>query len=173
MRKYIFVVSAIFVLSGCAISEGLNSVSKTIGNTVNTISSVADAPEQDISELIPVVSDATQKQQITEAKPVIQKVLSELACAKDKRSSVFQRYAISNWVFTSSITGTPIYSMDNHVSGCTTITRINNYKYVAKNAFSFDVTFESPQSGEVQRRNFEVQKQPEGDWLFSKYDRKL
>ena len=170
MRKYIFVVSAIFVLSGCAISEGLNSVSKTIGNTVNTISSVADAPEQDISGLIPAVSDATQKQQIAEAKPVIQKVLSELACAKDTQSSVFQRYAVSNSVFRYK--STPIDRMSNHVSSCLQITRINNYKYEAKNAFSFDATFESPQSGEVERQAFTVQKQPEGDWLFSKYDRK-
>lgn len=171
MRKYIFVASTIFLLNGCAISEGLNSVGKTIGNTVSTISSVADAPEQDISGLIPAVSDATQKQQIAEAKPVIQKVLSELACAKNTKSSVFQRYAVSNSVF-AYYTYTPIENMTNHVSGCTTITRINNYKYVAKNSFSFDATFESPQSGEVQRRTFEVQKQPEGDWLFSKYGRK-
>lgn len=167
MRKYLFVVSIIFVLSGCTISEGLNSVSKTIGNTVNTISSVADAPEQDISGLIPVVSDATQKQQIAEAKPVIQKVLSNFACIDSFEGlKRLDKYSTKNGLFVYP----PIMRMDHHTSGCTTITRINNYQLIAKNAFSFDATFESPQSGEVDRRHFGVQKQAEGDWLFYKLE---
>mgnify|MGYP007030619513 FL=1 len=61
--------------------------------------------------------------------------------------------------------------MKNHISGCIKITRITKYQYLAKNAFSFETTFESPQSGEVSRMDFEIQKQPEGDWLFSKIRR--
>ena len=65
----------------------------------------------------------------------------------------------------------PTYLMKNHISGCTKITRITKYQYIAKNAFSFETTFESPQSEEVSRMNFEIQKQPNGDWLFSKIRR--
>ena len=81
---------------------------------------------------------------------------------------VKNKYATDNYVFTYKY---PTYLMKNHISGCTKITRITKYQYIAKNAFSFETTFESPQSGEVSRMNFEIQKQPEGDWLFSKIRR--
>ena len=168
MKKFYILGLVGILFSGCQeLNNTLGQISNTISSTKNSVNSAFDAPEQDLTPLIPALSDKAQKEQIAEAKPVIQKVLSNLACAKNTESSIFQKYAISNSVF--RYTSTPIGHMENHVSGCVQITRLNNYRSIAKNAFSFDATFESPQSGEVQRRYFEVQKQPEGDWLFSGY----
>lgn len=169
MKKFYILGLVAILFSGCQeLNNTLGQISNTISSTKNSVNSAFDVPEQDLTPLIPVLSDKAQKEQIAEAKPVIQKVLSNIACAKDFRASIFQKYSVSNYVF--GVPYPPIADMKNHVSGCVQITRLNNYKPMAKNAFSFEATFESPQSGEVQRRAFVVQKQPEGDWLFSKYN---
>lgn len=167
MKKYFMVGLVIFGFSGCVVNDTLNSVNKTLSSTNSVLSSTLNtAPEQDISHLIPNVSDAIQKEQIADAKPTIQKVLSLDACITNyKETSKLNKYATDNYVFFYKY---PTYLMKNHISGCTKITRMSKYQYIAKNAFSFETTFESPQSGEVTRINFEIQKQPEGDWLFSK-----
>ena len=171
MKKYFLLqLLLLFTLTGCVVNETLNQVNKTLNDTTSVLSSGAldTAQEQDISHLMPNVNDAIQKEQIIDAKPTIQKVLSLLACSDSKSTSKLNKYATDNYVFYYKY---PTYLMKNHISGCTKITRISKYQYLAKNAFSFETTFESPQSGEVSRMDFEIQKQPEGDWLFSKIRR--
>lgn len=170
MKKYYLLGLLIFGFSGCVVNDTLTQVNKTLGDTTSVLSSTLNTvPEQDISHLIPKVNDDIQKQQIINAKPTIQKVLSLVACTTDSKGTVkLNKYATDNYVFYYKY---PTYLMKNHISGCTKITRISKYQYIAKNAFSFETTFESLQSGEVARINFEIQKQPEGDWLFSKIRR--
>ena len=116
---------------------------------------------------MPVSSDEIQKKQLLDAKPTIEKMLNKLACTSHKNRSTLYKYANSDNVF--KMYPLPLSSMKNHISGCSKITRINKYKYVSKNTFSFEVTFESTQSEEVSRKYFEIQKQLENDWLISKY----
>src|SRR5574344_2664476 len=161
MKKFYILGLVTILFSGCQeLNNTLGQISNTISNTANSVNSAFDAPEQDLTPLIPALSDKAQKEQIAEAKPVIQKVLSNFACINSFEAlKRLNKYSTKNGLFVYA----PIMRMDHHVSGCTTITRINNYQTIAKNAFSFEATFESPQSGEVDRRYFGVQKQPEGD----------
>ena len=170
MGKYYMLGLLVFGLNGCVVNETLTHVNKSLNDTTSVLSStLSTAPEQDIAHLIPNVNDNIQKQQIIDAKPTIQKVLSLVACTTDSKGTAkLNKYATDNYVFYYKY---PTYLMKNHISGCTKITRISKYQYIAKNAFSFETTFESLQSGEVARINFEIQKQPEGDWLFSKIRR--
>lgn len=170
MRKYYLLGLLIFGFNGCVVNDTLAQVNKTLSDTTSVLSSTLNTiPEQDISYLIPNVSDAKQKEQIADAKPTIQKVLSLVACTTNADGTAkLNKYATDNYVFFYKY---PTYLMKNHISGCTKISRITKYQYIAKNAFSFETTFESPQSGEVSRMNFEIQKQLEGDWLFSKIRR--
>ena len=170
MGKYYMLGLLVFGLNGCVVNETLTHVNKSLNDTTSVLSStLSTAPEQDIAHLIPNVNDNIQKQQIIDAKPTIQKVLSLVACTTDSKGTAkLNKYATDNYVFYYKY---PTYLMKNHISGCTKITRITKYQYLAKNAFSFETTFESPQSGEVSRMDFEIQKQPEGDWLFSKIRR--
>ena len=69
--------------------------------------------EQDISHLIPNVNDDIQKQQIIDAKPSIQKVLSLVACTTDSKGTAkLNKYATDNYVFTYKY---PTYLMKNHI----------------------------------------------------------
>lgn len=168
MKKYkisLLAISLMVLICGCGTNGSLNENLNT--KSVLLSSESQRTSEQEISALMPVVSDKIQKEQILDAKPTIEKVLNKLACTSHKNRAILYKYAINDGIF--KMYPLPLSSMKNHVYGCVKITRINKYKYIAKNAFSFEVTFESIQSEEVSRKYFEIQKQSENDWLISKY----
>jgi hypothetical protein len=52
-------------------------------------------------------------------------------------------------------------------SACVTVTRIGSWQPRANNAFAFKVLFVADDSGESVEQNFELVRQPDGDWLFN------
>ena len=88
MGKYYMLGLLVFGLNGCVVNETLTHVNKSLNDTTSVLSStLSTAPEQDIAHLIPNVNDNIQKQQIIDAKPTIQKVLSLVACTTDSKGT--------------------------------------------------------------------------------------
>jgi hypothetical protein len=51
-------------------------------------------------------------------------------------------------------------------SQCLTVTRLDNWRMLARNAFSFRAVFVSDASSESVQESYEMIKQPDGTWLL-------
>ena len=98
------------------------------------------------------------------AKPRIQEFLANMACYKANKNDKFMEGG----------TRAPALRKDESLlrtfkytyADCVNILRIENIKFIAKNAFSFDVTFITPDSEEVAKFDDIVfTQQPSGEWL--------
>ena len=98
------------------------------------------------------------------AKPRMQEFLANMACYKANKNDKFMEGG----------TRAPALRKDESLlrtfkytyADCVNILRIENIKFIAKNAFSFDVTFITPDSEEVAKFDDIVFTQhPSGEWL--------
>ena len=98
------------------------------------------------------------------AKPRMQEFLANMACYKANKNDKFMEGG----------TRAPALRKDDSLlrtfkytyADCVNILRIENIKFIAKNAFSFDVTFITPDSEEVAKFDDIVFTQhPSGEWL--------
>lgn len=98
------------------------------------------------------------------AKPRMQEFLANMACYKANKNDKFMEGG----------TRAPALRKDDSLlrtfkytyADCVNILRIENVKFIAKNAFSFDVTFITPDSEEVAKFDDIVFTQhPSGEWL--------
>lgn len=97
-------------------------------------------------------------------KPRMQEFLANMACYKANKNDKFMEGG----------TRAPALRKDDSLlrtfkytyADCVNILRIENIKFIAKNAFSFDVTFITPDSEEVAKFDDIVFTQhPSGEWL--------
>ena len=98
------------------------------------------------------------------AKPRMQEFLANMVCYKANKNDKFMEGG----------TRAPALRKDDSLlrtfkytyADCVNILRIENIKFIAKNAFSFDVTFITPDSEEVAKFDDIVFTQhPSGEWL--------
>ena len=98
------------------------------------------------------------------AKPRMQEFLANMACYKANKNDKFMEGG----------TRAPALRKDESLlrtfkytyADCVNILRIENIKFIAKNAFSFDVTFITPDSEEVAKFDDIIFTQhPSGEWL--------
>ena len=98
------------------------------------------------------------------AKPRIQEFLANMACYKANKNDKFMEGGTRAPALrkNDSLVRTFKYTY----ADCVNILRIENIKFIAKNAFSFDVTFITPDSEEIaQFDNFIFTQHPSGEWL--------
>ena len=63
----------------------------------------------------------------------------------------------------------PMPTMYKHAkSACVNVVRIQGWKMPSPNALRFEVVYASELSGESKKGEHEMQKQPNGEWLFSR-----
>ena len=98
------------------------------------------------------------------AKPRMQEFLANMACYKANKNDKFMEGG----------TRAPALRKDESLlrtfkytyADCVNILRIENIKFIAKNAFSFDVTFITPDSEEVAKFDDIIfTEHPSGEWL--------
>jgi hypothetical protein len=113
------------------------------------------------AQINPKTTDNQLKTMIAEAKPVLQKVLEMQACFHPNNSyGMYQ----SNAGFFGGIGG---YFSHHNMLECLNVQRVKDWRMTAKNAFEFSVVFVAEDSGESGKRGYEMQKQPDGVWLFN------
>ena len=104
---------------------------------------------------------------ISEATPVISEFLSVMSCMTGTLGARLNKFAAPGKVY--DIVDPPAPRMRYHNKGtCVSVLRIQGWKMPAKNALQFEASFVSDASGEVLKYYFEVVKQPNGEWLFTK-----
>jgi len=116
---------------------------------------------------------AALKADVTAALPTLRPYIITLMCVQDDTAT---RGLIEKFVGSS---GTAMFNgwsgsmspgkrIQHHdMVGCLTLTRIQNWKRVAANEFSFDIVFTAEDSGESYLWKNAVHKEPDGTWLIA------
>jgi len=102
-----------------------------------------------------------------EARPTIQKVLAIAACYPNwDIGRYLTAYTTAEKAGPYSQTA-PMVTMNYHPkSECLTVTRVDNWRMLAKNALMFRALFVSDASSESASVNYEMIKDPDGSWLL-------
>ena len=127
---------------------------------------------QEATIITPSVLDNVSKAKVAKeyqakfdsAKPRMQEFLANMACYKANKNDKFMEGGTRAPVLrkNDSLVRTFKYTY----ADCVNILRIENIKFIAKNAFSFDVIFITPDSEEIaQFDNFIFTQHPSGEWL--------
>jgi hypothetical protein len=116
------------------------------------------------SQLSARTNDRAALQAREEARPVLEKVLSRSACYP--RTDVY-RYLTAYSIGERGGYPAPMVTMQYHPkSECLTVTRLDNWRMRARNAFSFRAVYVSDASSESATAEYEMIKQPDGAWLL-------
>ena len=150
-------VSAIF--SGCTLPDLPSLQTPTNGSQGATI-------------ITPSVQDNVSKAKVAReyqakfdsAKPRMQEFLSNMACYKANKND---KYMEGGKRAPALGKGNGVIKTFKYTyAECVDILRIENVKFITKNAFSFSVTFITPDSEEIAKfDNFRFIQQPSGEWL--------
>nr|WP_314466792.1 hypothetical protein [uncultured Novosphingobium sp.] len=113
------------------------------------------------------------KADVAAALPTLRPYIATLMCVQDDRATqgLVEKFVgsrgtamFNGWAGAMS----PAKRMRHHdMSGCVTVTRIQNWKRVAANEFRFDILFTAEDSGESYLWNNVVHKEPDGTWLIA------
>ena len=98
------------------------------------------------------------------AKPRMQEFLANMACYKANKND---KYMEGGKRAPALGKGNGVIKTFKYTyAECVDILRIENVKFITKNAFSFSVTFITPDSEEIAKfDNFRFTQQPSGEWL--------
>lgn len=107
--------------------------------------------------------DNLLKIMIAEAKPTIEKVLEMQACFYPSHSYGLYKSDGGNHFYVPDGS----FSFHNKLE-CVNVQRVKDWKMIANNAFRFNVVYVAEDSGQSAQMGYEMQKQPDGVWLFNK-----
>jgi hypothetical protein len=190
MKKILICTAIALSISGCVntlkdingglstINNGLSTVNSTLAGRSTTLTpqqnnSASITPSQIgsiQSSLKQKTGDSNIDKDIFEASPVITDFISMISCMTGYNGSVLNRYAASGKEFSDiAYMGAPVPQMHYHnKSSCATVLRIQGWRMPARNALQFEVSYISDTSGEVVKRDNEIVKQANGEWLFTR-----
>jgi hypothetical protein len=115
-------------------------------------------------------SDKALTQAVSEAAATIAPFLKIHSCMTGYNASSLNVYAAPGKTYPNNnyIKG-PMPKMYKHdKAACVSVVRIQGWKLASPNAMRFEVVYASDLSGESGKGEHEVQKQPSGEWLFSR-----
>lgn len=116
---------------------------------------------------------ALLKADVTAAMPTLRPYIVTLMCVQDDTATrgLIQKFVGSRG--TTMFNGwsgsmSPGKRIQHHdMVGCLTVTRIQNWKRVVANEFTFDIVFTAEDSGESYLWKNVVHKEPDGTWLIA------
>jgi hypothetical protein len=177
MRKLILVVSAVSLI-GC--TEHLKHINQTLEGVTGVRGGGSAQPPSGprLPHPTPAQIEALQNQLTVknadglvssarqEAWPTIQRVIGFVACypGYDGERYLGQYRAPNN----GSIWGVMASLHYHPKSQCLTVVRLDNWSMPARNALAFRAVYISEASGEGRDRTYELVKQPDGAWLFTR-----
>lgn len=158
------------IIAGLVAAAGLS----TAGEAAPSSALARPSPEQ-VQNLEKALASAPAalKSDVTAALPTLRPYVVTLMCVQDDRATqgLVQKFVgsrgtnmFNGWAGANS----PGKRIRNHdMAGCLTPTRIQNWKRVAANEFSFDILFTADDSGESYLWQTVVHKEPDGTWLIA------
>ncbi|GGX95167.1 hypothetical protein GJV26_26615 [Massilia dura] len=106
---------------------------------------------------------------VGEARNTIAQFLKVHSCITYNASSLNNFAAPGKLYPNNNYTQSPKPQMRRHDKGsCVTVQRVQGWAMPADNALRFEVVYTSDTSGESAKSMHEMQKQPNGEWLFSR-----
>lgn len=169
-------VGATTVLAGClaqmealnnALAKGNTAVSNFSGGTAAPPMPVMSGPQRQAmrSQLAVAVSDRGLVLAREEAKGTIEKVLVTSACYTGFDLNQYLQQYLDPQPDMGLFS--PMVRMNYHPkSQCLTITRLDGWRMLAKNAFVFRAVYVSEASSETASLHYKMVKQADGAWLF-------
>jgi hypothetical protein len=167
----VLAVIVVFSLCGCSIQQlkDLNSSLSKTNAALAPRSAVPSMPQMTEpqmqalhSRLSVKVNDNSILQVREEARDTIEKILTISACYP---SWDIQRY-LNAYTTGERQHMAPMAATHYHPkSQCLTVTRLDNWRMLARNAFLFRAVFVSDASSESTSIDYEFIKQPDGTWL--------
>ncbi|GFO54497.1 hypothetical protein GMSM_15040 [Geomonas sp. Red276] len=173
LRMSVQIVSLLILSlnSGCAELASLNKAitNKTAAITNNSASlnmpPMSSAQQEQMHSHFQAHFGSGLQQAVEEARPTIEKTLQISAC--------YPNYDIEKYLqpYTSGggvIIGAPMAAMQYHPkTQCLSVVRLDSWKMLARNAFSFRAVFVSDASGESRSLYYNMIKEPDGAWLLN------
>ncbi|MCX7113373.1 MAG: hypothetical protein NTX45_25345 [Proteobacteria bacterium] len=187
MKKILACTAIALSVSSCTSTlKDINGGLSTINNGLSTVNS--GLPSKSIplqsnnalitpSQQVSLQSNLKQKTQdknidsaISEASQVIADFITINSCITGYDGSKLNRYSAPGKLYpNNNYIGAPIPQMRHHnKSSCATVFQVHGWKMSARNALQFEVSYISDISGEVVKGSYEVIKQPNGEWLFTR-----
>lgn len=114
--------------------------------------------------------NTTLTQAVSEAKSTIGPFLKIHSCLSGYNASSLNVYAAPGKLYpNNNYPHSLIPQMRGHdKSSCLTVQRVHGWTMPSANTLRFEVVYVSDSSGESGKSHHEVQKQPNGEWLFSR-----
>lgn len=132
---------------------------------------ITDAQSAKIDAALQVKSpDKALTQAVAEAAAAIAPFLKIHSCMTGYNASSLNVFAAPGKTYpNNNYTKGPMPTMYKHdKAACVSVVRIQGWKMPSPNSLRFEVVYASDQSGESGKGQHEVQKQPGGEWLFSR-----
>jgi hypothetical protein len=149
---------------GCLTSTGTFAQTRGLASLTDTQAAKIDAALQLNSPNTALV------RAVEEAKTTIAPFLKIHSCLSGYNASSLNVYAAPGMLYpNNNYSQSPMPQMRSHnKSSCLTVQRVYGWTMPAANALRFEVVYLSDLSGESGKSYHEVQKQPNGEWLFSR-----
>ena len=144
------------VANGQALRGGQNKYTSNI--TAEQVAKIDSALSVQVAD--PEIATAIQ-----EAMPNIKAVVKIASCNPFHTAQPYPMYAAPG----KTIYHSPMRGMSYHNKAyCLDVVRIHGWSMPAKNALRFEAVFHASDSGQGDSDDFEMVKQPSGEWLFTK-----
>ena len=159
--------------SGVGSAGGAAAASASAGKNAGAMSAAKasgmyqTAEAQTIAALDKAIQyEKLAKAQLSEARPLIEKMLPHAACIHDSNLRQLNAYSDSGTRFCASAS-TPIpYAMKENKGFCMSVVRIGDIKLQTAESFSFKAVFADDGSKAASTAGFEVKKY-QGDWVLN------
>jgi hypothetical protein len=104
---------------------------------------------------------------LAQASETITEFMKIESCISGYNASPLNRFAAPGKVFADFNYIGPMLGMKSHSrDACLTVTRMHGFEMPTKNTLSFEAVFAAEDSGEMSKRYYTLQQQPDASWLF-------
>lgn len=192
MKKLVFFAtcSIAFAAPAPASAQSLDNLLRTVGRLASGAKSVtprsqaftpmtvsaspADAAALKLALDRAIAGRGATSRALTEARPLIEKLLMTIGCATDVRAlNSLNAFRLKPYSYQSGIGNTTLTAMGGSAGGmshhdrrtCAQVLRVTDLKQLALNAFSLRVYYLSPSSGEARDTTVSFRKM-DSEWLI-------
>lgn len=160
MKNFAIGAFVCLLCSASGIAEASSGLASISAAQVASIQSALDATG----------IDSQLQKAIMEATPTIVSFLKINSCLSGYNASSLNTFAAPGKTYpNNNYIGGPMPTMYKHNKGtCATVLRVQGWSMPSKNSLQFEVVYVADDSGESGKTEHEVQKQPSGQWLFTR-----
>jgi len=157
--------------SGCVAEKddsflnALKGLNKSLASVNSTMSSAGQNNNYSSALIAPTTEPLLSMQK--GAWKNINSILNISACTAKNKSIYSKLIGFSSHDASIGNVNPKAYT-PNHRQGCLTVKRIDGFEQISANSFKFSALFESPQSKESTRKEYQMIQETNGEWLLKR-----